>query len=287
MTNKPKLTVCLTHDVDRVKKTYQYFSKPFQSLLKMNFNLFFKQLLSIFKKNPYWCFDKIITIEKKYNIKSTFYFLDESISFNLFNYDTWKLSLGRYKLDDKNIIKIIKKLDTEGFEIGLHGSYNSFKDINLLKNEKKKLENILNKKIIGIRQHYLNLDKDTWKLQAQAGFKYDSSFGHLRKIGFKENKFHPFRPFKDYFTVFPLVIMDANLFQNDQSITSILKECNKIIDIAIEKNAILVINWHQRVFNEQEFPKFKEIYEKLILKLKSKNANFQKLEKVYYDLNKK
>ena len=63
--------------------------------------------------------------------------------------------------------------------------------------------------IIGIRQHYLNLEKSTWKIQKEAGFNYDTSLGYRNDIGYKDEKFLPFHPFGDDFTVFPLVVMDS------------------------------------------------------------------------------
>ena len=134
-----KFAVCITHDVDRVKKTYQYFTRfvrflsHFQILGAINEIqngfLLFKNI----KKNPYWGFERIIEIENKYNVKSTFFFLNESGKVDLFHPKDWKLYLGRYSINDPEIVKIIISLASNGWEIGLHGSYNSFLNKNLLK----------------------------------------------------------------------------------------------------------------------------------------------------------
>ena len=91
---------------------------------------------SIFKTNPYWCFPKIIEIENDYKIKSTFFFLDETIKFDILKISNWPLSLGRYRLEENIVSEIIKYLSNNGWEIGLHGSYNSFNDKNLMLKEK-------------------------------------------------------------------------------------------------------------------------------------------------------
>ena len=146
------LTVCLTHDVDRVCKTYQYIT---HDLLHLKFT----KLGSIFsKENPYWAFKKIMSIENEYQVKSTFFFLEESLPFKFFSPKNWKLSLGKYKFSTPPVYNIIKELDANGWEIGLHGSYNSFRDYSLLSREKNNLEKVLAKPVVGIRQHYLNLD---------------------------------------------------------------------------------------------------------------------------------
>ena len=59
--------VCLSHDVDNVRKRHQYFSKFKQDP--------FGQVKSLFsRKEPYWNFDLIMDIESGYNVKSTFFF---------------------------------------------------------------------------------------------------------------------------------------------------------------------------------------------------------------------
>ena len=130
------LKVALSHDVDRVKKSYQYFTSSLKKSIRFDITGLQYELKSFFGREPYWNFDKIINIEEKYSVKSTFFFLDESIEFKLFNIKNWKLSLGRYSIENPEIISIIKQLDKNGWEIGLHGSYNSYKDFGLLKSEK-------------------------------------------------------------------------------------------------------------------------------------------------------
>lgn len=273
------LKVALTHDVDRIKKTYQYFTKVIKYITRLDIKKISNQIHSFFKSQPYWNFDKIIEIESKYNVKSTFFFLNESIKFELLNIKNWQLSLGRYDIESEKIKHIIQYLDQNGWEIGLHGSYNSFKSYELLSKGKKMVEKIVGHEIIGIRQHYLNLDKNTWRIQKEVGFKYDSSFGYTNQIGFKENKNLPFHPFNDNFVVFPLIIMDY-CFMNE------INRWNKFKDI-VDKidyyNGVLVINWHQRNFNEKEYPGYKNFYEDIIIELKNRNAIFKTLSEFYTD----
>ena len=268
------LKVALTHDVDRIVKTYQYITYPFKKLFKGDIKGFTYQLSSVFKKNPYWCFPQIISIENEYDVKSTFFFLNESIPFYLFNISNWKLSLGRYRFNDEKVVSIIKYLDQNGWEIGLHGSYNSFENHKLLISEKRLLESIIEHSIVGIRQHYLNLNDSSWRIQREVGFHYDTSFGHRNDIGYKEQKFLPFYPFRDDFTVFPLVIMDS-CFMN---IMNRKEELLHLIDITEKNNSILVINWHQRSFNENEFPGYKKAYCDIIEECNKRNAVFKTLK---------
>ncbi len=256
------IKVALTHDVDRVKKSYQYITHAVKALRNGSINEFTNQVKSLIKKNPYWNFDTITNIEKQYGVKSTFFFLNESIRFNLLSISNWQLSLGRYDISDPMIIEIIKGLDNDGWEIGLHGSYNSYNDESLLKKEKLLLEKILGHKVKGIRQHYLNWDKSTWKIQKKLGFDYDSTWGFTNNIGFKEDIITPFKPFADNFSVYPLAIMDSCYmsFTAQERWEKFLY----IVETIDKNNGILVLNWHQRVFNKNEFPNYIDEYKRII-----------------------
>lgn len=260
--------LCLSHDVDRVYKTYQPIYYSLKSLFKKDFNGFFYHLSSIKNKHSYWNFENIIAIEENLGVKSTFFFLNESIPFDLTRPDTFVLSLGRYSWDEPKISKMIKQIDQKGWEIGLHGSFNSYNDFDLLKSEKEKLEKILGHKIFGVRQHYLNLDKSTWSLQRKLDFLYDSTLGSIKDVGFPEQRYYPFSPFNDEFKVVPLVIMDICLMSKPNP----TKVYGDILKIAEEKNAIVTLNWHQRVFNEMEFPNYSNIYKEIIYKSLNRGA---------------
>jgi len=265
-----KFLVWLSHDVDRVSK------KLYHSLYYGLKGLNFYHLKSLFARDdPYWNFERIMTIENKYDVKSTFFFLNESMKPNIFNPKNFITASGRYNILGDNIRKIIVDLDNNGWEIGMHGSFYSYQDINLLQKEKNVLEEILNHKVEGTRQHYLNLNiPQTWQDHKNLGFKYDASFGSTTCIGFKDEIFYPFKPFNDSFTVFPVCLMDKILFQGSKSIDEIWNNCVDIINIAEEKKTILSVIWHQRVFNEQEFPGYTEIYERLIEECSSRGAGF-------------
>jgi len=275
------LKIALTHDIDRTKKTYQHISKPIRALLKGNIRECIKLLGTVLKRGNYWTFEDIVQIESRYNVKSTFFFLNESIKFNILRPKTFKLSFGRYNIFNPKIINLIKKLDNNGWEIGVHGSYNSYKNIELLKAEKNALESIVGHPIMGVRQHYLNLDYHTWSKQNEAGFSYDSSYGYTRSIGFKDNIFRPFHPLNNYFTVFPLVVMDFCFMETENR----WQEFDRLLDICEKHDAILVINFHNDVFNMMEFNGYRDSYIKMIEKGIKRNCDFQTISTHFRNLN--
>ncbi|MBR7066943.1 MAG: hypothetical protein IKI28_01315 [Bacteroidales bacterium] len=264
--------VCLTHDIDRIDKTYQYLTKPLAALKTGNIGLALRRAFSPQTvRRPYWGFDKIMQIEEKYRVRSTCFFLNESIKCKLTKPKTWKLALGRYDIHDKRIVSIIKELDANGWEIGVHGSYNSYNNYDLLKHEKETLEAIVGHEVIGIRQHYLNFCDNTWQVQHQAGFKYDSTWGLTRGIGFKNEKVKPFFPIAnaDYCEI-PMTIMDGSFASTPER----WKKFDKIAEEIDKQNAYLVINYHNNNFDKFDFPSYVEDYERMIATMKNAGALF-------------
>jgi hypothetical protein len=64
--------------------------------------------------------------------------------------------------------------------------------------------------------------------------------------------------------------MDACLMREKNP----LQEALNIIKLAEEKCACLVLCWHQRVFNEKEFPGYMDMYLRIIEECMSRKANF-------------
>ena len=263
--------VCLSHDVDRVTKTFQFVTHFLRSLANHDLESAIYQIRSLAQRTHYWQFDKVMEIEERLGLRSTFFFLNETYHFRPWKLSSWRLALGYYDLFEPNVQKVIKDLDRHGWEIGLHGSYLSFRDVNLLKKEKADLESIVGHPVIGIRQHYLNLDHHTWARQAEVGFLYDASFGFTDDIGFKENRFHPFTPLASQrFYVMPLAIMDGCAIRKRNPLVDALR----VIELAKDKGACLVLNWHQERFNEKEFPGWMSLYLRLIEECQARNAQF-------------
>ena len=277
--NMSKLKICLTHDVDRTRKTFQYIT---HDLRKLRFG---KLRTLVNGTRPYWQFEHIMEIEESFGVRSTFFFLHESLPFEPFNPSNWKLSLGRYSLDKPDIKRIIRKFDAGGWEIGLHGSYNSYKNIKLLIDEKSILEDVLGKKVTGIRQHYLNLNiPETWILQREAGFEYDASYGKKRGIGYLNNRYRPFADESSGMYIIPLALMECYLFseaKNDpERAWSITKS---LMDEAEQNDAVFTVLWHQRMFNEEEFTGYAEVYRRIIAEGKQREANFVLCRDLYHE----
>ena len=122
----------------------------------------------------------------------------------------------------------------------------------------------------------------TWKLQSEAGFLYDSSWGYTKDIGYKENKVAPFFPLKSSkeFCEIPLVIMDfpfVNMINKWSRFEEICIQCENA-------NGYLVVNFHNNNYNKLDFPDVAKDYEELIKRLSDKKAYFVTLGQAYKEI---
>ncbi|KQC03124.1 MAG: hypothetical protein APR53_00010 [Methanoculleus sp. SDB] len=269
--------VCLTHDVDELVKTYQWITRPLRycrqgdgaGLLRQ-----FRSLLAkIGGKEPYWMFDAIRRMDDELQIRSTFYFLEESMAPRLLDPSTWNV-LGRcHSLNTPAAQALIRDLAHDGHEIGVHGSYRSFADYDLLAREKGHIDTIIGRSVTGIRQHHLNLDVPrTWEMQAKAGFIYDTSLGYKDRPGFRGGTCFPFHPETASGPLplleLPLAVMDITVPPRSAG----WEICRTIADRVAATGGLLMLLWHPAVFNPIEFPGAGDLCARLIRHAQAKGA---------------
>lgn len=255
--------LCLTHDVDRV---YKRFGAIYGTLRDRN-PRHLKALLP--GTEPYWRFEDVMAIEDDLGVRSAFYFLNEQRLRNRpvrewLSARSWQLYGDRYSVSDPDIVDVIRRLDSGGWEVGLHGSYESYREPQRLRAEKGKLEAILGGKVVGGRQHYLNLDvPETWEMQADVGLRYDASLGSSETYGFNHG-YAPLRPFDDEFVVFPLTVMELSLPNVERRPNRAWRVCKRLLEEARENGAVMTVLWHPRFFYENDFPNYGSLYRRLI-----------------------
>ena len=116
-----KFAVCLTHDVDEIKKTYQWISRPLRFLGSGNFPGLKGQIESFLQKikgfEPYYTYDDIIRIEHDLGVKSTYFMLKERGNASLFSKKTWYLYGRNRSLQTPEIRALIQRLTANGDEM--------------------------------------------------------------------------------------------------------------------------------------------------------------------------
>ncbi len=274
-----KFAVCLTHDVDELKKTYQWITRPLRYLRKGDMHGFFSQVKSFSRKcvghEPYWTFEEIMQNEKDLGVCSTYFFLKESGDKSFSRPESWHLYGRCHSLQTPGALALIRKLAVEGHEVGVHGSTFSPTNPGLLSSEKRELEELLGTPVTGIRQHRLNLTiPDTWIYQSEAGFLYDTSLGYKAAdgSGFRGGTCFPFHPWSTTGALplleIPLSLMDVALGDGQEGWDT----CSGMIEQVRERGGVLTLLWHPAVLNPLEYPGTGAWYWKIIETCKEDGA---------------
>ena len=258
-----QFAVCLTHDVDEIYPPLKHTLLSALTFLKkrdffgLREQVFWKQHGK--KKSPYWNFQKIMDLEEKYGACSSFYFLATDADIYRFRYHIEDLEDELGQITDK------------GWEVGLHGGYYAYDNLEEILVEKKRLEQVLGGKVTGYRNHYLRFKvPDSWEYLAKAGFKYDTTFGYNEMVGFKNGMCHPFRPYnlqsgrEVNILEIPLTIMDSTLFEMVTSYNEAWDLAKRLVDTVASCHGVFTLNWHSDSFTCPFKERRPELYEKIL-----------------------
>jgi len=272
--------VCLTHDVDDIYPPLSHILLSSVHCLKdLNFQGSAAQFLWKFRdkeESPYFNLSEIMDLEASFGAKSSFYFIAAEADPIRF----------RYNIEDMG--HHLGDISDRGWEVGLHGGYYSFNSPEAITREKKRLEAVLGKTVLGFRNHYLRFKTpDSWEILADAGFRYDSTFGHSNSVGFRNGMCHPFRPYNlkedREITILeiPLVIMDVALFANSKSFEEAWECTKKLIDTTARLKGVITLLWHNFVFGCSFRKDWVRLYEKVLQYCSERGAWITSGEEIY------
>lgn len=272
--NGRDFAACLTHDIDTVKRwhvrsicsealNFGFITfkkrKPLIAMRRM-----VKNCISVLSPgDPYWNFDRTMALEEHYGFSSSFYFFGGG------NHR----SDAPYSIHDSQISRLLSKIQDRGHEIGLHGSFDSYNNLEMLRNEKENLE-IVAGEIFSIRQHYLRFDaQKTFAIHEKLGIKCDVTLGFAAHEGFRAGiclPFHPYnleedRPF-DVLEI-PLTIMDGTL--SDAKYRGLHAEeawqsVKSLLETVKRHRGCIVLLWHNTHLDTFECADFAEVYERTL-----------------------
>jgi len=262
--NGAPYALCLTHDVDHIRKhAYQYLWRM-ASNGRVGIHRQLKSLSRALRgDNPAWNFDRLMRMEDSFGARSTFLFLQESARGMGAKY--W----GRYDLRSPEMKAIVRELDAGGWDVGLHGSLFSYRDLSLLASEKALLEDILGRAVVSTRQHYLNYEPGlTLNIHEQIGLKIDSTFGSSSHAYDGRWGYQPFRPEGSRMIELPITVMDTIGLHE----VEVRRAAFRAVQTTVQSSGVVVLDWHQCAFDEQEFPERVAFYRDVIAEARAQGA---------------
>jgi hypothetical protein len=189
LTKKP-FNIQLTYDIDiaysyKCKGLVRNFGGAIRDISKGKIGLFFSRISTLLglTKDPYDAFDFLFSLHNQYNFKPHYFTL-----------------LSEKNTDfDKNISPqstemqlLIKQLYNDG-DVGIHPSYYTKDNNQLLAQEINTLTTITSQYITTSRQHYIrNFLPATYKQLMASGITEDYSMGYATEMGFRAGTSHSF-----------------------------------------------------------------------------------------------
>ncbi len=261
-------TICLTHDVDLLRKyrpgnlgrhlTRTAKANPAQMLSETRRAA---RVLSGRERDPYDSIDSLYTVKERISAPSTFFFLGSKPGGHN----------GDYQAGGREARNLMTRARGFGDELAFHGSWESSDSAELTRDEKEKVQQAVQTPIQGARQHYLRFETpDTWKHLASAGIRYDSSGGFPDRCGFKYGWSGCFYPF-DLDAMHPLPILEIPLVCMDITLSSYekipaelaLERLSTLLDSACDgvPGGAFVFLWHNVMGDRVAYPGYFDTFE--------------------------
>ena len=214
-------------------------------------------------RDPYDAFDWMDKLHEKNNLKPIYFF----------HVATEK---GRY---DKNIspthpaMRQLIKQHADKYQIGIHPSWKSGDEENLLGEEIKMLESISGKKITISRQHYIRFSlPHTFRRLIGAGLTDDYSMGYGSVNGFRASVSSPFywydlkKEQQTNLLLHPFCFMEANSFFEQKYLPQRAYEEMMHYYTAVKAiNGTFITIWHNSFLGTYKpFAGWKDVYEEFV-----------------------
>ncbi len=217
----------LSHDVDRPSR--YGFADPKNFLRRLCGDLYGGKLrdaltapivwtttkATLHVRDPYNTFSWIMDQSEARNLQSVFYFISGR---------TNRLLDGEYEISHTAIRKLLRTIHARGHSIGLHPSYDTYRDAQKLVNEVNALQKVCHEEnipvsLLGMRMHYLRWKHpETLQIANAAGLAYDTTLMYADHVGFRCGTafeypaFDPITSDSLAIRIRPLVVMEGTLF---------------------------------------------------------------------------
>ncbi|WP_027421347.1 polysaccharide deacetylase family protein [Crocinitomix catalasitica] len=222
------------------------------------------------KKDPYDTYAEINLVATK---------VHRIICFTLLG--DWAKYDKNIKWTNSNYGSLIRGLNSIG-GMGIHPSYASYLDARKIKNEIKRLEEIVGHEVVKSRQHFLKIKfPETYDILVENGIKRDFSMGFTDEVGFRAGTSFPFRYFnlaknkKTALSIFPFAYMD-NSFKDYLEFTpgEAKNEINRLTNEIKAVGGLFMFIWHNSsITNIDEWEGWKDVLDHTMNLIKVDNID--------------
>lgn len=140
------------------------------------------QVMTKIKKDPYDIYTRVIQFLKKYKVPMKF-------MFQVSDFSTYDRNINHNRLEFQSLIKSV----ADYAEVGLQPGYYANQKFEVLKEEKKRLEEIIKRPVrSAINNHYNLLLPDTYNHMVELEVQKDFSMGYPEALGLRAGTCTPF-----------------------------------------------------------------------------------------------
>jgi hypothetical protein len=229
-----------------------------RDFFEFKFKSLYQRFMVLFglKQDPYDTFKYIINKQKQSRFKFLFFFL-------IGDYSTYDKAINVHK---KKFVSLIKQV-ADYCKVGLKVSYFAIDDISILKNEKTRIESIINTSLAASRQSFSKLNlPESYRNLVELEIGEDYTMGYVNQIGFRAGTCTPFLFYDlDYEVQTPLKINSYHLMDytliSTQSLLDKKKVLNEVINTIKQVDGEFIPIFHNYTFSVMDRWKgFKDLF---------------------------
>lgn len=264
---KKEMTVTLTHDVD-IPYVYRSFISVLGGIKRGEFKSLFKNIFRPLDKNEFYTFPWLLQQDSRLKNAKKIYFLRNPMFPELYD-------RPYIKIHDSDMKKLVKLLIENNVELGLHTSYASADNPDLVKLEKSAIEAQLSRALTSNRNHYLRLKShEQMKTLQEVGILHDYSVGFAELPGFRLGTCRPVKYINpktlkvEDITLHPLIIMDGSFSKYaHMNYNQAYEAACRIVDVVRSNGGELVLLWHNSEVRKGNY--HRRLYKNLISYIKN------------------
>lgn len=201
-------------------------------------------------RDDFWLFSEVVAAEAAHGVRSTFLFsvVPAYAAYGSTNDVLYDAAWPHFRRE-------MHRLREQDVELGLHASYNAWRDPSRFVTERTRLQDLSGAPIRGLRHHFWQVGPDlprTLRAHEGAGFDYDSSIAFNDAVGLRRAIALPYRPWDPSEQralrtwQLPVIALDSAACGGASSTDDAIEDVWAGIERVIDGGGLAVLDWHVR-----------------------------------------